>query len=143
MVKAKEFFKVLCEDLNYRFFSGVVCDGLSVLYKGMNESFMFYVPAVNETIALGVSAGAAISGLGAGIFLDLKLKEDIYSNFNFLIENKLPLIIIGYSENKKESFKYDIPVVYFKETEDIVKLSSKMEKKSVPGLLVMGKDVLK
>jgi sulfopyruvate decarboxylase TPP-binding subunit len=143
MVKVKEFFKVLCEDLNYRFFSGVVCSGLSALYKSMSDSFMLYVPAVNETIALGVSAGAAISGMGSGIFLDLKFKEDIYSNFNFLIENKLPLIIIGYSENKKESFKYDIPIVHFKETEDIVKLSNKMEKKSVPGLLVIGKDVLK
>ena len=143
MVKAKDFFKVLCEDLNYRFFSGVPCSGLSLLHKNIKDSFMLYVPAINEATALGLATGALVSGMGSGVFLDLKLKENLYTKFDFVIENKLPLIIIGYSENSKESFKYNIPIVYLKELEDIVNLSNKMEKKSTPGILIIGKDVIK
>jgi sulfopyruvate decarboxylase TPP-binding subunit len=142
MVKAKDFFKVLCEELNYRFFSGVVCKGLAPLYKAMDESFMAYTPAINELTALGLCAGASISGLGSCMLFDMRFKEDMYSNFPFLLTNKLPVMLIGYSE-KKEDFKYDIPVVYFKDMVDLNKLSKKIDKQSIPGLLIIGKEVFK
>jgi sulfopyruvate decarboxylase TPP-binding subunit len=142
MVKAKDFFKVVCEELNFRFFSGVRCEGLAPLYKAMDESFMAYTPAINEITALGLCAGASISGLGSAMLFDMKLKENFYSIFSFVINNKLPILLIGYSE-KKDDFKYDIPVMYFKDTMDIVKLSKKMDKQSTPGLLIIGKDMLK
>jgi sulfopyruvate decarboxylase TPP-binding subunit len=142
MVKAKDFFNALCEELNYRFFSGVACKGLAPLYKAMDESFMVYTPAINELTALGLCAGASISGLGSCMLFDMRFKEDIYSNFNFLLINKLPIILIGYSE-KKEDFKYDIPIVYFKDIVDLNKLSKKIDKQSTPGLLIIGKDMLK
>lgn len=143
MVKAKDFFKVLCEELNYRFFSGVVCGGLSKLFNAMDSSFMHYVPAADENIALGLVSGTAMSGLGSVLVIDMKLKEFVYPNFNFLIQNKLPVIIIAYSENKKEIFKYDIPIVYFKDLDDLKVLSNKIDKKSTPGLLIIGRDILK
>jgi len=142
MVKAKDFFNVLCEELNYRFFSGVACKGLAPLYKVMDDSFMSYTPAVNEITALGLCAGASIAGLGSGVFFDMRFKEDMYSNFPFLLTNKLPIMLIGYSE-KKEDFKYDIPVVYFKDMVDLNKLSKKIDKQSTPGLLIIGKEVFK
>lgn len=143
MVKAKEFFKILCEELNYRFVAGVNCREFDLLYKFVDESFVLYTPAINEATALGLCAGASISGLGSAMLFDMKLKENVYSNFSFFMNNKLPIMLIGYSENKKEDFKYDIPIVYLKDKEDIVKLSKKIDKQSIPGLLIIGKDVIK
>jgi sulfopyruvate decarboxylase TPP-binding subunit len=142
MVKAKDFFKVLCEDLNYRFFSGVACSGLAPLFKNMDPSFLHYVPAVNEVTALGLACGASIAGLNSCIIMDMKFKEDLYSNFKFTVQYKIPILIIGYSENKKEDFKFDIPIKVFNGDKDIKSLSKKMEKESSPGILIIGKDVI-
>lgn len=142
MVKAKDFFKVLCEDLNYRFFSGVACSGLAALFKNMDSSFLHYVPAINEVTALGLVCGASVSGLNSCLIMDMKFKEDLYSNFKFTIENNIPILIIAYSDNKKEDFKFDIPMKVFNTDKDIRALVKKMEKESSPGLLIIGKDII-
>jgi sulfopyruvate decarboxylase TPP-binding subunit len=143
MVKAKEFFNVLCEELGYRFFSGIMCKEFTNLFKAMHSSFMHYVPSVNEDVGLGLVAGTSISGLGSVLMFDMRLKEFIYPNLSFLINNKLPAMLIGYSEKEKEDFKSGIPIVYFNDLEDLRALSKKIDKKSIPGLLIIGKDVIK
>ena len=62
MVKAKELWKHLCEELNYKLFAGVPCLGLNNLYKVINKSDMVYIQAANERIALGVVSGVLLSG---------------------------------------------------------------------------------
>lgn len=85
MIKVKDFFNYLCEKLNYRFFSGVATEGLKILYDNMDPEKMHYIPAVDESVALGLVSGAYINGhKGAVIlnymnFLDLMLQ---YEKFN-------------------------------------------------------------
>jgi len=140
MVKADDFLNTVCNELNYRFFSGVVVEGFLKFLKAMSSEFMHYVPAANEEIALGIACGAFSGGLKSCILFDMKFKEKIYYNFNFVLENKIPLLLLGYSENKKENFKYDIPIKLFSKLSDIKSLDLEMEKKSSPGLLIIGKD---
>jgi sulfopyruvate decarboxylase TPP-binding subunit len=138
MVKVKELFTCLCDDLNYRFFSGVAFKELENIFKFMTPEFLHYVPAVNENTAFGLVCGASLAGMKSCLILDLKLKENIYSNFDFALENKIPFLIIGYGE--KTDNVMDIPKQYLIDTLKVLKLEEKIIKESIPGLLIIGKD---
>ena len=138
MVKVKDLFSCLCDDLNYRFFSGVAFKELESLFKFMTPEFLHYVPAINENTAFGLVCGASLAGIKSCLVLDLKLKENIYSNFNFALENKIPFLIIGCGD-KTGNIK-DIPKQYLVDVEKILKLDEKIVKESIPGLLIIGKD---
>jgi hypothetical protein len=144
MVKAKDFWNYLCDGLDYRFFSGVACPGLSELYKAMSRDFMHYVPATDERIALGLSTGAYLSGLKGGILMDMRFGYDLNSSFTLNIDHKIPLLIIGYGD--KESYlPYDFPRAVITTDNFKPKLNfvvKNMEKENVPGLLVISGGVL-
>ena len=79
MVKAKDFLNYLCKELDYRFFAGVACPGLSPLYKKMDSEFMHYVPAVNERIGLGLVSGAYMAGYkGCLLMLDVHISLPVF-----------------------------------------------------------------
>ena len=140
MVKAKKFWDYLCEELDYRFFSGVACAGLSPLYKKMNKDIMHYVPAANERIALGLVSGAYIGGFKGGLLMDMKFKHDISTLLNFNLIYKIPFIIIGYSELKKDKLIYDFPTTVIVDDnfeDDIKKVTLESESKNIPGLIVI------
>jgi len=140
MVKAKKFWNCLCEELDYRFFSGVACAGLSPLYKKMNKDIMHYVPAANERIALGLVSGAYIGGFKGGLLMDMKFKHDISTLLNFNLIYKIPFIIIGYSELKKDKLIYDFPTTVIVDDnfeDDIKKVTLESESKNIPGLIVI------
>jgi hypothetical protein len=138
MVKVKELFTCLCDDLNYRFFSGMAFKELESLFRFMTPEFLHYVPAINENTAFGLVCGASLAGQKSCLILDLKLKENIYSNFNFALENKIPFLIIGYGE--KTDNVMDIPKQYLVDTLKILKLEEKIIEESIPGLLIIGED---
>ena len=91
MVKAKDFWNYLCEELDYRFFAGVACPGLSPLYKKMDSKFMHYIPAVNEKIGLGLVSGAYMAGYKGALLMDMEFAYDITSFIRFNVNNRIPL----------------------------------------------------
>lgn len=58
---ARTFYKGLRE-LGYDFFTGVPCSLLGQLYTVMEEAATGYYPATREDLALGLAAGATLSG---------------------------------------------------------------------------------
>jgi len=145
MVKAKEFWNYLCEELDYRFFAGVACPGLSPLYKKMNSKFMHYIPAVNEKIGLGLVLGAQMAGYRGALLMDMTFVNDINNFIKFSIDNGIPLLIIGYSEVEDLELIYDLPLTFimgdsFKK--DIHHVVSRSESEKTPGLIIIEKGVL-
>lgn len=148
MVKAKDFWKLICEDLDYRFFSGVACEGLLPLLKTMSSDFMHYVPAANERIALNMSSGAYMGGFKGGVLISGRFLTDLISTLNDLnLKYKIPLLIIAYTETN-ETLPLSIPKVKLSRhnADDyeklIKKLVSKSEKENIPALLTIEEEVL-
>lgn len=99
MVEAKEFWNYLCEELDYRFFAGVACEGLKPLYDKMSSEFMHYIPAVNEKVALGMVNGARLAGVKGAVLMSADhLLDVINSVLLFNKEYKIPALIICYDE---------------------------------------------
>ncbi len=145
MVKVKDFWDYLCKELDYRFFAGVACKGLDPLYKKMNSEFMHYVPAVNERVALGLVSGAYMAGLKGGVLMDMKLAYDINSFLTFNVDNGIPLLVIGYSEDDNSLLPYAFPVAFIigdAFEKDVARVVARSEEEKVPGLIVLEKGAL-
>jgi hypothetical protein len=99
MAKDLEFWLTICEEYNYRFFSGVPCAELAPLYAGMQSNIMHYIPAANENIALNLAAGSRISGYNSGILIGPSLIEKL--DFTVLDTFSVPVLIITTVSNKK------------------------------------------
>lgn len=66
---ASEFSKTLKKD-GYHFFTGVPCSLLGALIQALSEDKdVQYVPAVREDSAVGIAAGAALSGRRAAVLM--------------------------------------------------------------------------
>jgi hypothetical protein len=144
MVKAKDFWNYLCEELDYRFFAGVACPGLAPLYKKMNANIMHYVPAANERMALGLVSGAYTAGFKGGLLMDMRFAYDLTSLFDFNINYKIPFLIIGHG-NEDSALVYDFPRAVITTENFQKKVSSvirDIEKEKVPGLIVFKGGVL-
>jgi len=146
MVKAKDFLNFLCDSLDYRFFAGVPCPGLDLIYKAMSPEFMHYIPAANERLALGLVSGAYFAGLKGGILIDMRYGYDLTSLLNFNITHRVPFLTIGYTELDVENTNlvYDFPkaVLTDRYKTKISELIKEIEAESVPGLLVIKEGVL-
>lgn len=144
MVKAKDFWNYLCENLDYRFFAGTACPGLVPLYKKMDAKIMHYVPASNERIALGLIAGAHVAGFKGGLLMDMKFGYDLTNLFGFSIDYKIPMLVIGYGD-KDSVLAYDFPTATITTDDFKSKLDTvvkKLEKDQVPGLVVFTEGTL-
>lgn len=108
MGKAKDFWELMCTNLDYRFFSGVPFIGLSSLYSTMNSEIMHYVPAIDDDISLGLTTGAFLSGNKSAVLISPnKIKHVMtqYKKFNKVFN--IPTLFI--TNNLKESVE-DLPV---------------------------------
>jgi sulfopyruvate decarboxylase TPP-binding subunit len=151
MVKAKEFWQHLCEDLNYRFFAGVPHIGLKFLYDAMDYRIMHYIPAVRESIALGLVSGAYMAGMKGGIFIYVDRFDNILEMLkSFNIKNNIPALIFVYDDKDDNIEFYDvlssykIPYIFLKKDLDKIDgLVSKIDKKSIPGVVIMKKGIIK
>jgi hypothetical protein len=143
MAKAKDFWNYLCEELDYRFFAGVACRGLAPLYKKMDSKIMHYIPAANERIALGLVSGAYIGGFKGGLLLDMRFAYDLSSLFMFNVDYRIPFLVIGHGD-KESHLTYDFPSTIISGDNFQPKMASlikKVEKESVPGLIVIERGV--
>jgi sulfopyruvate decarboxylase TPP-binding subunit len=140
MIKAKEFWNVLCKDLDYKFFSGVATSYLKPLYKAMDSDIMHYVPAADESVALGLASGAHLSGVKSGIIIDMNFMSDLFRQLEFNKEFKIPILIIGYSDKYWGTYP---PAKHIRKKEDILELVSEVEKARAPGIMVFGEGELK
>lgn len=150
MVKAKEFWEYLCNELDYRFFSGVPCEGLKPLYDTMNIDLMYYVPAVNERVAVGLVNGARLASVRSAILIDINNIYTIYDLlFNFNNIYKIPFLIIAYqSKNSKIDLNksgFDIPHRSLAKTrfkpglKKFVEITEEME---IPGVIIIEEGML-
>lgn len=100
MIKAKEFLEYLCNDLGFRFFSGVPCTELIPVYNEMNSKLLHYIPAANETIAVGISSGTWLTEFKSGVFMDsnkIGCILPILYNINFRL--KIPILFVFGGDN--------------------------------------------
>jgi len=143
MVKAQIFWNYLCNELNYRFFSGVACLGLNPLYKKMNSDIMHYVPAVNERTALGLVSGASMGGFKGGLLMNMYFKNDILTFLNLNINYGIPFLIIGYSDKKSNGLFYDLPTTHIINNHfktKLKKIAYESESNNIPGIIIIEGD---
>lgn len=134
MVKAKDFWETICNNLEYRFFSGVACPGLLPLYKQMSSDILHYVPAANERIALGLVSGAYLSGFKGGVLLDGRFVTDLERLISFNLNYKVPFLMISYGGKYVD---LDIPATTLSSLNDIVELDQYYEKELSPIHLII------
>jgi len=95
MVEAKEFINYLCNELKFRFFSGVPCIELQLFYNKMDITIMHYIPTVTETIAVGMASGVCISNIKSCVLMDsqkIDTVRPILTTVNFKL--KIPILFI-------------------------------------------------
>lgn len=147
MVKAREFWNCLCKELDYRFFAGVPCKGLALLYNSMNSKIMHYVPAVNNRVALGLVSGAFLSGAKVGVLIHIDRLHNILDwLISFNLEHKIPpLIIAYYDEGVDNKFKKILSLCkipyrdFLGELRNLKFIVNKIERLSTPGICIIGK----
>ena len=139
MIKATEFWNFLCDDMNYRMFSGVPCLDFRPLYDKMSPKFMHYVPAVNEKSAFGIVTGAATSGVLAGVIVDSEYLNWGVEWIDFCKKNKNHIVILT---NNKVNHK--VPNSIFEgEYDKLRKFLLRARKREVPALVILKGEDLK
>lgn len=137
MIKAKEFWNFLCEEMDYRLFSGVPCLDFKPLYDKMSSKFMHYIPAVNEYSAFGIAIGTAVPGIKAGVLIDYDYLNVIDDWLEFCANNKTHLLIIT-----NQVIKRKIPYLEFDGDYGKLKLFlGKHKNRGVAVIVLRGKDL--
>ena len=122
MVKAKDFMDYLCNTLEFRFFSGVPCSELQLLYNEMDSNKMHYIPAVTEIIAVGIASGVWISNIRSCVLIDSKNIDSIKPILNDInIKMKIPILFILGGDFKSDCFNTALlHKNYKKQLDDVV-----------------------
>lgn len=92
MVKAKDFWMKICEEMDYRFFTGIPYKEAADLYKYMDSNIMHYIPAASEDIAVKMATGTWISGFKSAVILEAEKLKRV--NLNFNTSNNIPVLFI-------------------------------------------------
>lgn len=148
MVKATDFWKFICEKLNYRFFAGVACKGFDRLYRKMNPEFMHYIPAVTEQAAIGLAMGASITSFKSAALIHENGIFDLIKIYNqFILKNPLSFMIFMYTENefcKKLLRTQKIPFIVLSEDfkKELIRFDKRIIKNQQCGIVLVGKDVI-
>lgn len=100
MVKAREFWKYLCNGLDYRLFTGVPCSGLNSLYKTMDKSMLHYMPSVNERISVGIVSGGWLAGFKGGVLLPASFLAGLNNEIRLIKDLNIPILLIIYEDTK-------------------------------------------
>ena len=137
MVKAKEFWSCLCDNLNYTLFAGVPCLGLSELYKVIDKANMRYIQASNERIALGIISGALLSGGKAGVLLHENALSGVVNEIKMIKDFNIPILLIVYSDSKRT-----YPFWYRELSDGFNKDLIAISKRKKPSILLIKEGVL-
>jgi len=94
MIKASKFWKIL-EEKGYNFFSGVPCSILETVYHELaTKSYITYIPAVRENVALGIASGACLMGRKSGILMQNSGLGNIVNTLtSFNLIYKIPVLM--------------------------------------------------
>lgn len=79
------FWDVLCNTLGYRFFTGVPNASLSALFNSLDASTLHFVPAVNDSVAVGLAAGVCLAGDKAVVLCGPATAELAFFEINKLV----------------------------------------------------------
>jgi sulfopyruvate decarboxylase TPP-binding subunit len=149
VIKAVEFLDYICNELDYRFFAGIPCGELSLLYNKMKSDFMHYVPVTSEEVALGLSSGVWLSGFKSGILLHINNIYDILKCYDLFNEvYKVPvLLIVGYGSDDDLKIMTKFKIAYKVMGDDYQKqlkvITNKLEKQHVPCAIMVKEGELK
>jgi hypothetical protein len=125
--------------MEYRLFSGVPCLDLKVLFDKMSSKFLHYVPAVNERAAFGISTGAIVSGVHAGVIIDSDYLDVAHEWFDFCTKNGGHIVVIT-----NKSIKTKAPnVVFDGDYDKLGEFLIKARKKKIPAVIVLKGEDLK
>lgn len=105
MVKAKDFMNHLCNELDYRFFSGVPVKGMQGIFKNMSADFMHYVPAANERIAASLATGVAFTGVKSVVLMSHY--QAFYLDHAINWAYRAPLMILTVADNRNLLREHD------------------------------------
>lgn len=146
MEKAKIFWQFLCNEMEYRGFSGVPCNGLKSLYAKMDSEFLHFIPATNENIALGIVAGMSISGIKSGILMRASNFCNIANYLNLLSDKyKIPALLILFEDEVIQFKRFTkVPRMYldYNYNKKLKRFLKKMEKESAPRILVIREGII-
>lgn len=89
------FWKKLCTDLDYHFFTGVPNESLKDIFNSLNPDVLHFVPAVNDATAVGLAAGVCLSGHKSVALCDVDTLSvvKLYID-NFIIKYNIPILFI-------------------------------------------------
>lgn len=131
MVRIKDFWKYICEDFNYRLFSGVPCRGLSLLYNTMNAKFMHYMPPTTDLVALNLINGARVAGTKGVLLIDESNILNITNSIKYLnMEYGIPLLILMYGNKIPSGIKCTKGGI-----KDLIKIINKVDTAGAIGIV--------
>jgi tRNA(Phe) wybutosine-synthesizing methylase Tyw3 len=137
MVKAKEFWNFICNDLEYRFFAGMPTSEFVGLYDAMDPEIMHYIPASNSQVALNLCSGAYVSGFKSAAILPSNYLDSL--DFSFILKNDLSALIITDSMIKISETTTSV----FKSLKGLKTFTEKIEREKGIGILVSSGGALK
>lgn len=137
MEKASKFWSYLCDELNYRFFTGVACAGFKSIFDAMDSKVMHYVPAINERVALGIATGVSLAGHKSGLLIDANNYSYLKEELKFNDIHKIPVLIIASSSDFIDNLNENYFVNAVDKAEDYIIKHSK------PRLLVLRGGIFK
>ena len=91
-MKGKDFWIKLCNELGYKFFTGVPTTDLKVLYDAMTTDILHYIPTINAQIAVGIASGMIFTGKKAVVLMPSEAFKVFRPMKNMFIN--LPLLFI-------------------------------------------------
>jgi sulfopyruvate decarboxylase TPP-binding subunit len=99
------FWKKLCTDIGYHFFTGVPNESLKDIFNSLNPDILHFVPAVSDFTAIGLAAGVCLSGYKSSVLCDSDtLLMTKVSIDDFIIKYNIPILFITNS-NKDVGLK--------------------------------------
>lgn len=138
MIKATNFWNCLCLEHDYRCFSGVPCTVLSPLYAKLNSKFLWYLPAVNERVAMSIVSGAWLTGIKGGVLMSSGAIIGLGNEIKAVKDFNIPMLMIVASEDDK--IKY--PFWHIELTDEFEKDLDKIAKRNKPSVLVVKEGIL-
>ena len=139
MVKANDLWSLFCDELGYKFVTGVAHIGFDPLYKKMSPKKMHYIPAVNSRTAFGMAYGVAINGIKSMVLIDgrdLRLFVIDYMDWFNLLHD--PILILAYvPDSSKPKLAKGILTISFDENykSALKAFDAKITKKCSPGVV--------
>lgn len=105
-MKTKDFWNLVCKEFDFRFFVGVPFDEFKLLFNSMDAEILHYIPAITDSIAVGVASGVYISGIKSAVLINghslEKLKHEIHA---FNVKYKVPILFITEKTNRDLGLK--------------------------------------